>query len=93
MCPHIWRKRSNFTIGGYMWIVLNQANILKRHSGAFCGLTPAKSTTYTPISQGFPKTLLWCGVFGRARAAELATTCTPISPSNPAYDNTSVYLI
>ena len=29
MRPHIWRKRSNLTIVGYMWIVLNQADILK----------------------------------------------------------------
>jgi len=33
MHPHIWRKRRNFTFGGYMWIVLYQAKILKRHSG------------------------------------------------------------
>ena len=35
MPPHTWRKRSSFTIDGYMWIVLNQANIPKRHSGGY----------------------------------------------------------
>ncbi len=44
MRPHIWRKRSNLTIVGYMWIVLNQADILKRHPGQKFG-------TYGPIRQ------------------------------------------
>jgi hypothetical protein len=33
MRPHIWRKRSGFTVGGYMWIVLNQADILEDIQG------------------------------------------------------------
>ena len=42
MPPHTWRKRSSFTIDGYMWIVLNRANIPKRHSGYI----PLMSPTY-----------------------------------------------
>ena len=43
MRPHIWRKGSGFIVSGYMWIVLNQADILK-------------STTYFLPPQVFPKT-------------------------------------
>jgi hypothetical protein len=46
MGPHMWRKRSSFTIGGYMWTVLNQANILKRYSVSVT--IPVRSTQIHP---------------------------------------------
>ncbi len=33
MSTHIWRNHNSFISTGYMWVVLNQANILKRHTG------------------------------------------------------------
>ncbi len=33
MSTYIWRNHSSFMSAGYMWVVLNQANILKRHTG------------------------------------------------------------
>jgi hypothetical protein len=40
MSIHIWRKHSSFTNAGYMWMVLNQANIPERHSGGFVLIAP-----------------------------------------------------
>ena len=51
MSTHIWRKHNSFISAGYMWVVLNQANILKRHPGYSNTIYTGQMPFSAPLNQ------------------------------------------